>query len=290
MKTQKPLFEKITPSFGSSFTVRNYKNPCENDNPFWHFHPEMELVWVRGGSGKRHVGNHLSYFRDGDLVFLGANLPHNGFTDRLTGNESEVVVQMMPDFLGESFFEIPEMKSVKQLFDRSKLGVSFYGETKRQIGKRLEEMSERKGLDRLLEFLNILKTMSESSEYKLLNAESYGLEVKPQDNERINTVYQFVRKNFDRTIFLEEIAAEVNMTIPAFCRYFKKQSGKTFTQFVNEFRIVHACKLLTEQPSGITEIAFESGFNNFSHFNKLFKEYTGKSPSAYRKEWRQIVN
>ncbi|MCB0845369.1 MAG: helix-turn-helix transcriptional regulator, partial [Bacteroidetes bacterium] len=93
-----------------------------------------------------------------------------------------------------------------------------------------------------------------------------------------------------RPISLEEIAAEINMTVPAFCRYFKKLSGKTFTRFVNEFRVVHACKLLSEKPSSITEICYESGFNNFSHFNKIFKETTGKSPSAYRTELTRMVS
>lgn len=289
MKVLKPSLEKINPTFGSSFTVRQFDDPCRNTNPFWHFHPELELVFVKGGSGKRHIGNHLSYFHDGDLIFIGSNLPHSGFTDRLTGNESEIVVQMKSDFLGSIFFDIPEMLSIKLLFDRAKMGLAFYGETKKIVGERLGKLKDLEHFDRLLEFLSILKIMAESEEYKFLNVEEYALEVKQQDNERISEVYQFVRKNFQRAIPLDEISEVANMTVPAFCRYFKKQSGKTFTQFVNEFRIVHACKLLSEMPSSITEISFESGFNNFSHFNKLFKEITGKSPSAYRKELKQIV-
>jgi transcriptional regulator GlxA family with amidase domain len=115
------------------------------------------------------------------------------------------------------------------------------------------------------------------------------LEINMQDNNKVNVIYDFVRDNFTRPITLEEVADLVSMTEPAFCRYFKKISGKTFTKFVNEYRLVHASKLLAEQPLSITEICFQSGFNNFSHFNKKFKEFTDKSPSEYRKHLRHLV-
>ncbi|MCB0836364.1 MAG: AraC family transcriptional regulator [Bacteroidia bacterium] len=290
MNTLKPTLEKISPAFGSSFAIKKYNKACNNKLPFWHFHPEMEIVYVKGGSGKRHIGNHLSYFHNGDLIFIGSDLPHYGFTDRLTGNESEIVIQMRKDFLGDQFFDVPEMAAIRQLFERAKLGISFYGITKDQIGNRLERFAELDHFERLMELLAVFREMAVSKDYKILNAGGIGLEVKQQDNDRINVVYRYVRKHFHRPISLEEIAAEINMTVPAFCRYFKKLSGKTFTRFVNEFRVVHACKLLSEKPSSITEICYESGFNNFSHFNKIFKETTGKSPSAYRTELTRMVS
>ncbi len=289
MNRLKPTFEKIDPTFGSSFSIRVFNESNQNSPRFYHFHPELELIYVKGGSGKRHIGNHLSCYQDGELVLMGSGLPHAGFTDRMTRNESEVVVQLREDFLGTTFLDIPEMKDIRQLFERSKLGISFYGETKKVIGKRLEKLAGMDQFERLIELLSILKQMAESEEYELLNAIEFALEVKPQDNDRINEIYDFVHSNFTRAIPLDEIAEEVNMTVPAFCRYFKKQSGKTFTKFVNEFRVVHACKLLTEEHKSITEIAFESGFNNFSHFNKLFKEKTKMSPSDYRNRFKQIL-
>lgn len=285
----KASFEKIEPSFGSSFTVRVFDKDRKNSVPFYHFHPELELIYVKGGSGKRHIGNHLSCYQNGELILMGAGLPHSGFTDRMTRNISEVVVQMKEDFLGKAFLDIPEMESVKLLFERAKMGISFFGQTKRVVGARLEKLDNLDHFPRLLELLSILKMMAESEEYELLNAESFSLEVKQQDNERINEIYDFVQNNFKRAIALEEISEEVSMTVPAFCRYFKKQSGKTFTQFVNEFRIVHACKLLSQETTSITDIAFESGFNNFSHFNKLFKQKTGNSPSGYRNAIKRLL-
>lgn len=289
MKVIKPALERISPTFGSSLVVKKFLEPCNNRLPYWHFHPEIELVYVNGGSGKRHIGNHISYFGNGELVLIGSNLPHYGFTDRLSGNKSETVVQMKPDFLGDSFFGLPEMKGISALFDRAKMGLTFHGKTKKSIGAKIERLNDHPPFKRLLELLSILNALAMSEEYVILNAQGLVLEISMQDNNKINIIYDFVRQHFTRTITLEEIADLASMTVPAFCRYFKKLSGKTFTKFVNEYRLVHASKLLAEKPSSITEICYQSGFNNFSHFNKRFKEFTGKSPSEYRKHFKQLV-
>lgn len=291
MKSQKHAsLEQIVPSVGSSFLVRRFASSCDQENlANWHFHPELELVFVHGGSGKRHIGKNVSYFNDGDLVLMGANLPHYGFTDRLTGNRSETVVQFKEDFLGQGFFDIPEMNNVKRLMELSKKGLVFYGSTKDEIGERIEKLAWADHYDRLIGLLGILKDLSYSREYEVLNADGVALAVDTKENERMNQVYNYIRDHFKEHISLDQIAEEAHMTVPAFCRYFKKVSRKTFTKFVNEYRIVHASKLLAETSMSVTEVSFESGFNNFSHFNKRFKEFTGKSPSEYRKAFKNVI-
>lgn len=289
MKTPKPTFEKISPEFGSSLLVKEHNESEENHLPFWHFHPELELAFVNKGKGKRHIGSHLSYFNNSQLILIGSNLPHSGFTDRFATSGTETIVQFKEDFLGKSFFDIPEMHSIKNLFSRAKKGLIFGVETKRLLGKKIVDLHSTKDIDRILLFLEILKHLAQTEDYLFLNADGYAFEVKPQDNLKIEVIFEYVRRNFQRTIPLEEIANEVSMTVPAFCRYYKKVTGKTFTQFVNEFRIVHATKLLAESHSSITDICFESGFNNFSHFNKLFKKFTEKSPLKYRNEMKQLL-
>jgi len=289
MVSTKPALEKVTPAFGSSFTFKQYADSCQNKLPFWHFHPELELVYVNGGSGRRHIGHHLSYFNDGDLIFIGSNLPHHGFTDRLTGNRKETVVQMREDFLGSGFFSIPEMAPVQQLLDRAKQGLAFHGDAKYHLGNRLEGLAELDKYDRLLELITILKEMALAPEYEILNAQTVTLEVQQKDSDRINTIYEYVQQHYKGPISLEEMAGKVHMTVPAFCRYFKKHSDKTFTRFVNELRVMQVCKLLSETTLPVTEICLESGFNNFSNFNKLFKEITGNNPSTYRSGLRQVV-
>ncbi|MEQ8575219.1 MAG: AraC family transcriptional regulator, partial [Fulvivirga sp.] len=127
MLYSKPKLEQIEPSFGSSLLIQQFEKSSPNKDPFWHFHPEVELVYVKGGNGKRHVGNHISYYQDGDLMLIGSNLPHYGFTDRLTGNESETVLQMKENFLGHDFISLPEIKPIKELIENAKLGIVFTG-------------------------------------------------------------------------------------------------------------------------------------------------------------------
>lgn len=219
----KPTLEKIEPGFGSSFSLRTYYTNSSNKNySFWHYHPEIELVYVNGGSGKRQIGSHISYYRNGDLILIGSNLPHCAFTDSLTGHECETVLQMKPDFLGEGFFTLTEMRSLQNLFERAKKGIVFHGDTKREIGKKIENLKNLDPFHRLLSLLEIFKALEQTEKYTILNAQGFILETELQDNDRINVVFNFVKEEFQQSIPLEEISNKVNMTTPAFCRYFKK--------------------------------------------------------------------
>ncbi len=290
MITQKPKFEAIAPTFGNSFTYQKFDESKLNKNYDWHYHPEIELVYVNGGSGKRQVGSHVSYYTKGELILIGSNLPHCGLTDKLTGNTSETVIQMKLDFLGNDFFNIPEMKKIQALFEIAKGGIIFFGNTKKKIGEKIEVLEYQTDFHRLLSILNIFNELANSKELQLLNGEGFSLATEVKDNDRINVVFNYVKNNFKEDITLEEISEIVSMTIPSFCRYFKKITNKTFVQFVNEYRLVHASKLLAEKPLSITEVCFECGFNNFSHFNKSFKTFTGQNPSEYRNQLKAIIS
>jgi AraC-like DNA-binding protein len=289
VKTRKPTLEKISPEFGSSMRVIKHETYLGKKKPFWHFHPEIELVYVNKGKGKRHIGNHLSYFNNSQLLLIGSNLPHNGFTDRLTISGTETIVQFREEFLGQHFFDVPEMEAISNLFDRAKSGILFGVKTKQKFGKRIEKLSEKEGFKKILLLLEILHGLAKSEDYVILNADGYAFETEPQDSAKIDIIFNHINDNFKEHISLDEIADKVSMTVPAFCRYFKKVTGKTFTKLVNEYRVVHATKLLSESQMSITDICYECGFNNFSHFNKLFKEFTGKSASKYRGELKLMV-
>lgn len=289
MMQRKPTLEKITPNFGSSLMVKKHVEFLKTYTPFWHFHPEMELVFVNKGAGKRHIGNHISYFKNSQLVLIGSNLPHIGYLDRLTTNGSETLIQFMPDFLGKDFFKIPEMAAIYSLFERAKKGIRFNIEIKQRIGAKIERLVDLKGANRITSFIEILNDLATTNDYTLLNANGFAFETTHQDSNKIEVVYKHINDNFKEHISLDEVSDLISMTVPAFCRYFKKSTGKTFTKLVNEYRVVHATKLLAESTMNITDISFECGFNNFSHFNKLFKEFTGKSASIYRSEMKDLI-
>ncbi|AOW18227.1 AraC family transcriptional regulator [Polaribacter vadi] len=289
MMQKKPTLEKITPNFGSSFLLKKHEEFLKTNTPFWHFHPEIELVYVNKGKGKRHIGNHISYFNNSQLVLIGSNLPHIGYLDRLTTNGSETLIQFLPDFLGKGFFKIPEMAAIDALFERAKKGIRFNIEIKQRIGAKIEKLIDLEGANRITSFIEILNDLATTDDYTLLNANGYAFESSHQDSNKIELVYKHINENFKDHISLDEVSELVSMTVPAFCRYFKKSTGKTFTKLVNEYRVVHATKLLAESTMSITDISFECGFNNFSHFNKLFKEFTGKSASVYRNELKNLI-
>ena len=285
-----PILERIETAEGTSLSVRQFSEKARNTRPYWHYHPELELVYVNGGNGKRHVGSHLSYFTDGELILIGSNLPHQGFTNRLSNYETETVLQMHPNFLGDQFFSIGEMKCINHLFERAKKGLSFYGKTKEKVGPKIEALAELDNFFRLLKTLEILRDLAKSDEYQTLNATGFSLEIQPQDNDRLNKVLNHVRENFQHPISITTITDLIGMTEPSFCRYFKKVTGKTFTKFVNDYRLVHASKLLAERQISILEVCYESGFSNYSHFTKKFKEFAGKSPSKYRSGILMVVD
>lgn len=279
----RPHLERIEPEFGTSFLIKTAKRKEEYKNPFWHYHPEIELAYIVDGSGKLHVGNHISFYNNGGLILIGPNLPHYGFMDRLSRKNNQIIIQMKETFLGKEFLELPETKAINSLFARSRSGISFHGDTKKEVGERIKDLLYMTPIEKVTSFIHILNTLAESEEYKTLHAEGMAITVQHQDNDRIDVIYDHVREHFQRDIPLDEVASLVNMAVPSFCRYFKKLTKKTFVTFLNEVRIVHACKLISEEKMTITEICYESGFNNFSHFTKSFKKITGYTPSDYRK-------
>lgn len=288
MILKKPTLKKIQPEIGNSVFVQKSTTERSELKPFWHFHPEIELVYVNNGKGKRHIGNHMSYYNNSQLLLIGSMLPHIGYTDR-PNHGSELLVQFLPDFLGTNFFDVPEMMAIKQLFERAKNGLLFRKITKDKVGSQIHALNEVNGFQRTILLLQILQELAIAEDYEILNAETFTFETELQDNSKTQIIYKYINQNFQNPIPLEEIAEQVSMTVPAFCRYFKRTSGKTFTKIVNEYRVVHATKLLSETQMSISDICFECGFNNFSHFNKVFKEQTGKSASKYRSELKQIL-
>lgn len=289
MKHHNPAFEAIKPNIDSSFTCLHFLKNENLKSHVWHYHPEIELIFVCGGSGKRQIGSNISYFTEGDLILIGSNLPHCGMTNENTNNDYEVVIQFSRDFLGSEFWNAPEMHKIITMLETAKSGIVFGEKVKKKMQSKIKALSESSYLEKLLKLIEILDELSHTSDFKILNAGEYYLQTQKEDNDRINLIFNHVKDNFKNQISLEEVAGLATMTVPSFCRYFKKITNKTFTQFVNEYRITHSLKLLAEQPMSITDICFESGFNNFSYFNKTFKEHTQKSPSQYRKEFSNIM-
>lgn len=277
-------YEKISPDTGSSFRLIHWKS--ENDRYFWHYHPEYEIVFVRKGSGKLHIGEHLKNYEEGELVFIGPDLPHTGFGYGVIGEHEEIVVQLRKDFLGEEFMQKPELLHIRELFERAKQGLSFQGKARKIVSAKLQKMLSLSHFERLVELLNILHTLATTTEFSVLNTADKRFDFNHKDEDRINRVYEYVEQNYQKSIDIQAVADLANLTVPSFCRYFKKITHITYTDFVNEYRINQACRLLFENKP-IADICFEVGFNNISHFNKTFKQLKGVSPREYKANLNQ---
>ena len=263
------------------FDINN--NNLNNKFQKWHYHPEIELVYINNGKGKRQVGLHLSNYDEGDLVMIGTNVPHTGFTEYFDKERKEVVVQFKPDFLGNSLEKVLEFKNIKRLFEISKRGLVFSGNTKKTIGISMLGLQYETPLQKVLTLIKILNDLSNSKDVTILNSENFNSE-SIQENERIKKVFNYIKLNYKEEVSLNEVSELVFMTPPSFCRYFKSKTNKTFTTFLNEYRINNALKLLAQSELDIKNICFQCGYNNFSHFNRLFKKQISMTPSEFRKK------
>ena len=284
-----PRLKKIEPDLGSSLRYSRFTERNPDAKAYWHYHPEVELVYIKEGFGNRYVGNHISKFENGDLILMGPNIPHFGYEFGLQGVNEEIVVQFKKDLIKTLVQIMPEYESIDDLIQKSKSGISFYGKTRQEVASELESMQEKESFDRLQCMMKVLHILASSKEYEVLNAKGMTLIIQNQDDERINQVYNYVKENYEDEISLDDISQVALMTVPAFCRYFKKSTKKTFTQFVNEFRIRQAIRLLSQGNKSLSEIAGEVGFNSFSHFTKQFKRVTSKTPSEYKKSMYQMI-
>jgi AraC-like DNA-binding protein len=272
--------ERILPDSGSSFRV--LLTPKLNDIYFWHFHPEIEIVYVEAAKGPQHIGEHISSYEGSDLVLIGSYIPHLNFDYGVRGSAETVVVQLKQDFYENGLAKIPEFQQIGNLFEKAKKGISFSGETKKIVGELLKNFSTKSKFEQYLELLNIFQILAKSREFEVLNARPISHTNLLKHQDRMFQIYQFVDENFSKPIDTAEIAEKVNLSLPAFCRYFKKTTQLTYTEFVNQYRITEAKKLLI-QGYLVSEVCFEVGFENLAYFNRVFNKITGENPSKFKK-------
>lgn len=285
-----PKLEKVPSVHSSSITVKREVTPYM-DYP-WHYHPEFEIILVEKSYGIRFMGNHIGNFSDGDLVFISSNLPHvwKNDIDFYQGNKDlfvdVYVIHFREDALKEGFFDLPELTHVKKLFLLGQQGILIQpGSDHDRIAASIKEVVTSSGFNRLSLFLKTLDIIANTKDYELLSSPGYTNSVNIADTERINAVMSFVMKHYAEDIKMGEIATLANLTIASFCRYFKSKTHKTFSQFLNEVRILNACKLLVNSSMTITEICYHTGYNNISHFNRQFKLITGLTAKEYSRKY-----
>jgi AraC-like DNA-binding protein len=277
--------EKIKFHPGKSYKIFS---PRLRNTFFWHYHPEVELVYVQADAGIRHVGKHVSTYTKSDLVLIGGNVPHLNFDYRLRSDYHQIVVQLRTDFLGTAIGLAPEMKEIARLFRDAQRGIAFYGETKEEVGKMLIALDGLAPLEQLLRLIEVFEWLSLTREGECLNEEREGQKPFLKDKVRMQAVYEYIDAHFDRDPDVNVVAKKVNLTTAAFCRYFKGQTNMTFTGFVNQYRIERAKNLLM-QNHNVSETCYAVGLGSLSYFNTLFKELVGENPSDFRARYTGVI-
>lgn len=252
-----------------------------------HYHRELEFKFMVSGIGKGYIGETIYEYQPNDLVLLGPNLPHHW----VSGNHFEekgimadcVYLQFKEDFIGDEFYKKTDLLHIGKMFQRSRQGIQFSGDTAKQAGKQILTLASLTGFEKLIGFLSVLHLLSTSFEYRLLTNISFTNLDNPNESDRLNKVYQYIIRNFKYDVSLEIAANQVNMSKSAFCQYFKKRTLKSFSDFVNEVRINHAIRQVLDKEMSISEACYESGFNNISYFNRKFKEIHKMSPKSFVK-------
>lgn len=281
----KPEYEKIQNRPLHSFIAKVVKRPKRPTlKEAWHFHPEVEICLTLKSEGKRFVGNDVSDYQVGDVVMFGANLPHGFITEMPS---EQIVLQMQEDFLGKEFLEKPETQIIKELFAKTNRGIQFFGKTQEKARKKAQKVLESEGLTQVLTLLNLLNYLASSNEYRYITNKSFQPDTKMFELERIQVVYDYILKNYQETVSLEEAAKLVAMTKSSFCKFLKKHTKKTFSQMVNAIRIDHACNLIIQTDKNISTVAYQSGFNDISYFSRTFKKLMLKSPKSFIEEHRK---
>ena len=256
---------------------------------YLHRHEEIQIAWIQQGEGTLVVGNSMHVFHPNEIYFLGPNIPHIFKSDpSYFLPNSEKIIHSLSIFFnpnGEKLaplFNLPELKTVQSFLQRSQNGFKIPAVAFAEISECMLQIINTSGVDQLVYFLQLLKSLSNLTELNPLATDTHTQTVSDYEGMRIGAIYNYIIQNYDRDLSLEEVSEHANMTPHAFCRYFKKHTRSTFITFLNEVRVNEACKMLINGTySGIATVAFNCGFNSVTNFNRVFKTIIGTSPREY---------
>lgn len=272
--------------------INSYLSLIERDDAFFkapfHFHPEMELVYVVESFGKRIIGDIIEPFAEGDMVFIGRNLPHIWMNDDIFFKEHSdlkakaIVFYFNKNIFSKDFYNMKEAITLNEFFQKSERGIRISGNTKEVIANKLKNLLLKKDFEKVIGLFEIMHILSTSKDISFIVSDGYNAQLKHSETDRLSAVYKYVQQNFKDNISLATIANISSLTPQSFCRLFKKRTGKSFVEYLNEARISAACKYLLDTDWSISEVAYHCGYKTVSNFNKLFKNITGLSPKMYR--------
>ena len=250
-----------------------------------HRHREFELNFIEHGAGvRRIVGDSIETIGEYDLALIGAeNLEHvweNGVCQ--SPDIREITIQFSPDFLGDKILEKNQFDSIRKMLKAADHGLSFPLDSIMRVYHYLDTLaSEQDHFQQFLKFMSILNELSKG-EYKILASSSFAHSSRNQESRRVTKVKQYINDHYAEDLRLDNMAALVGMSPSAFSRFFKMRTGKSLSDYILDIRLGYAARMLVDSTKNISEICYESGFNNLSNFNRIFKSKRGSTPRDFR--------
>lgn len=278
----KAELEKIVPGEGKPILVA-YQMNLPYLEFYWHHHPEYELTYKINVSGKRIVGDSYEQFKPGDLVLIGPDLPHTWVTDRKIKNKQpcEFVVIQFSGSLFNSLSGLNDFESIKRLLQNCKHGLAF--KNSKPFKETILSLPAKNGVEKITDFLSLLGQLSKQKGRRLSSSE-YDISQAKNQEHRINKVCTYLEQNFSKPISISDAAAIVNISPSAFCKFFKRATGKTFSDYLNDIRIGYACYQLIETDRQVSTIARSAGFESITYFNRVFTRKKNSTPRGFRSE------
>jgi len=268
-----------------SYRVQIDKVPYFYD--LFHYHQELQITLIQKGYGTCMIGDYISSFKPGDLFVIGQNLPHVFNSDKSFYEQEEkgclsTTIFLSPLFIGSNFFELEELTDLRGFIQNAKRGIRFTTKNKTKLLDSFQSIKSSKASRGVINVLELCIRLNADKNASYLSHVDYKYISKESDGQVLNAVFQFTLNNFRDNIQLGTVANMANRSPASFCRFFKKRTRKTYISFLNEIRIQEACSLLLKPNFNISEICFQTGFNNISNFNRQFKKITGFTPKGYR--------
>lgn len=282
----KPHFKPITKEDSNLLKVSFQENHKQFDYP-WHYHPEYELTYILKSHGIRYVGNSIENFFEDDLVLLGSNLPHCWInTPKQEECSTAIVIYIKEDFLKNIWMESSEFYRIRHLLESSKKGLKFDKILALKLKQHFIHLLQLPPFERLILFLRILQKLTQTNQFHFLCEQEFSYRRNFTNHERINKIYRFIQDRYKQKISLAEVASQVNMNEVYFSRFFSKTMHKSFFEFLNEYRISRACKLLIETDAQVAEICYDCGYESIPFFYRQFKKFKKCQPNAFRLSYK----
>ncbi|WP_075590522.1 AraC family transcriptional regulator [Labilibacter marinus] len=280
----KLILKNTESSANERVNITKKEIPCLDSS--WHYHPQYELLYISQSNGIRFVGDSVSQFSRGDLVLVGPYLPHlwrndqSYYTDD-TNKVKTIILKFTKDFIGDGTFNNPEFSEINQMLEKSKFGLSFGEEVSEALHDELIEIIDLTPAQQSIKLLDILCRLSETDKQQQLSSTDMR-QYTTDNSDRLDSVLKYISDNYASYISLQDVADLACMTTNSFCRFFKKMTNKSYTQFLNEVRIRNASRLLAQEDVPVSDVCYMVGYKSITNFNRQFKQIMGSTPKNYR--------